>query len=31
MMWYNDPAGAYPTNAFFNRLVPFLGKVGAQK
>jgi hypothetical protein len=28
---HNDPAGAYPTNAFFNRLVPFLGKVGAQK
>jgi hypothetical protein len=28
---HNDPAGAYPTNAFFNRLVPFLGKVAAQK
>jgi pimeloyl-ACP methyl ester carboxylesterase len=24
---HNDPAGAYPTNAFFNRLVPFLGQV----
>ena len=24
---HNDPAGAYPNNAFFNRLVPFLGKV----
>jgi hypothetical protein len=24
---HNDPAGAYPTNAFFNGLVPFLGKV----
>jgi pimeloyl-ACP methyl ester carboxylesterase len=28
---HNDPAGAYPTNAFFNRLVPFLGKVAVQK
>jgi hypothetical protein len=28
---HNDPAGAYPTNAFFNRLVPFLGKVGARR
>jgi pimeloyl-ACP methyl ester carboxylesterase len=28
---HNDPAGAYPTNAFFSRLVPFLGKVSAQK
>ena len=27
---HNDPAGAYPTNAFFDRLVPFLGKVAAQ-
>jgi hypothetical protein len=26
---HNDPAGAYPTNAFFNHLVPFLRKVGA--
>ena len=26
---HNDPAGAYPDNAFFNRLVPFLGKVAA--
>ena len=24
---HNDPAGAYPNNAFFQRLVPFLGKV----
>jgi pimeloyl-ACP methyl ester carboxylesterase len=28
---HNDPAGAYPNNAFFNRLVPFLGKVTAQR
>jgi hypothetical protein len=28
---HNDPAGAYPNNAFFDRLVPFLGKVAAQK
>jgi hypothetical protein len=28
---HNDPAGAYPTNAFFDQLVPFLGKVIAQK
>jgi pimeloyl-ACP methyl ester carboxylesterase len=27
---HNDPAGAYPNNAFFNRLVPFLRKVNAQ-
>jgi pimeloyl-ACP methyl ester carboxylesterase len=27
---HNDPAGAYPDNAFFNRLIPFLGKVSAQ-
>ena len=27
---HNDPAGAYPKNAFFNRLIPFLGKVTAQ-
>ena len=27
---HNDPAGAYPTNAFFKRLIPFLGKVRAQ-
>jgi pimeloyl-ACP methyl ester carboxylesterase len=26
---HNDPAGAYPNNAFFSRLVPFLGKVAA--
>jgi pimeloyl-ACP methyl ester carboxylesterase len=24
---HNDPAGAYPNNAFFARLIPFLGKV----
>jgi pimeloyl-ACP methyl ester carboxylesterase len=24
---HNDPAGAYPTNAFFSRLVPFLKEV----
>jgi len=28
---HNDPAGAYPNNAFFKRLIPFLGKVGAQR
>ncbi len=27
---HNDPAGAYPNNAFFNRLIPFLGKVTSQ-
>jgi pimeloyl-ACP methyl ester carboxylesterase len=27
---HNDPAGAYPKNAFFRRLVPFLGKVSAK-
>ncbi len=27
---HNDPAGAYPNNAFVNRLIPFLGKVSAQ-
>ncbi len=26
---HNDPAGAYPDNAFFNRLIPFLGKVAS--
>ncbi len=26
---HNDPAGAYPDNAFFSRLVPFLDKVNA--
>ncbi len=26
---HNDPAGAYPNNAFFNNLIPFLGKVSA--
>ncbi len=26
---HNDPAGAYPTNAFYSRLIPFLGKVAA--
>ncbi len=25
---HNDPAGAYPTNAFFVSLVPFLQKAG---
>jgi pimeloyl-ACP methyl ester carboxylesterase len=28
---HNDPAGAYPSNAFFNRLIPFLGKVSARR
>ena len=28
---HNDPAGAYPTNAFFNGLVPFLGRVGGRR
>jgi pimeloyl-ACP methyl ester carboxylesterase len=27
---HNDPAGAYPDNAFFDRLIPFLGRVRAQ-
>jgi len=27
---HNDPAGAYPNNAFFKRLRPFLGKVSTQ-
>jgi hypothetical protein len=27
---HNDPAGAYPTNEFFKRLVPFLGKVSGK-
>jgi pimeloyl-ACP methyl ester carboxylesterase len=27
---HNDPAGAYPHNDFFDRLVPFLQKVSAQ-
>lgn len=27
---HNDPAGAYPNNAFFNRLIPFLRKVNAR-
>jgi hypothetical protein len=26
---HNDPAGAYPHNEFFTRLIPFLGKVSA--
>ena len=26
---HNDPAGAYPNNAFFDHLVPFLGKVSS--
>jgi hypothetical protein len=25
---HNDPAGAYPQNAFFSRLIPFLAKLG---
>jgi pimeloyl-ACP methyl ester carboxylesterase len=28
---HNDPAGAYPHNAFVDRLVPFLGRVASQK
>lgn len=28
---HNDPAGAYPYNAFFSGLTPFLDKVAAQK
>jgi len=28
---HNDPAGAYPHDAFFDRLVPFLRKVSAKK
>jgi hypothetical protein len=28
---HNDPAGAYPDNAFFKRLIPFLGKVSAAR
>jgi hypothetical protein len=28
---HNDPAGAYPNNAFFKRLIPFLRKVSAQR
>jgi pimeloyl-ACP methyl ester carboxylesterase len=27
---HNDPAGAYPDNAFFDRLIPFLKKVSAK-
>ena len=26
---HNDPAGAYPTNVFFDHLVPFLKGIGA--
>ena len=26
---HNDPAGAYPNNAFFDHLVPFLGKISS--
>jgi pimeloyl-ACP methyl ester carboxylesterase len=26
---HNDPAGAYPVNAFFSGLVPFLGKIAS--
>jgi hypothetical protein len=28
---HNDPAGAYPSNAFFNGLVPFLGRVSGRR
>ena len=28
---HNDPAGAYPDNAFFKKLIPFLGKVRAHR
>jgi pimeloyl-ACP methyl ester carboxylesterase len=28
---HNDPAGAYPNNTFFSRLIPFLGKVSAHR
>ncbi len=28
---HNDPAGAYPTNAFFAHLVPFLNEIGRAK
>jgi pimeloyl-ACP methyl ester carboxylesterase len=28
---HNDPAGAYPNNAFFSALIPFLGKVAARR
>ena len=28
---HNDPAGAYPTNIFFNHLVPFLKRVAASR
>jgi hypothetical protein len=28
---HNDPAGAYPTNAFVSGLLPFLGKVAAAR
>jgi hypothetical protein len=28
---HNDPAAAYPKNAFFDKLVPFLGKIGAER
>lgn len=27
---HNDPAGAYPNNAFFAGLVPFLGKIASR-
>ena len=27
---HNDPAGAYPSNAFFKRLIPFLSKVSVK-
>jgi hypothetical protein len=28
---HNDPAGAYPNNAFFRNLVTFLKRVGAHR
>jgi hypothetical protein len=28
---HNDPAGAYPHNAFFAHLVPFLVNIGVHK
>ena len=28
---HNDPAGAYPHNAFVARLLPFLGRVAAER
>jgi hypothetical protein len=28
---HNDPAGAYPKNAFFSALIPYLRRVSAQR